>query len=653
LTFRDPGAAHVSVAQIRPGNRRQIVSGHTDGRVRLRTWREATPPKLELGPTVDLVEGGVFSGKVAALAFSSDGRHEYLTAAGDGTSMWWGAMTDPRPARLADQGPRPHHLEQINTLIAWPSPGAAQGAATATVISGSDDTTVRIWELKEGAPHLRGTFTPASVPAEDDAPADPTTTTEMEWVVFTPDGHFDASARGRKQLRFPRRENAGTLDQLDGTRLYSFDLGQRLLSGQPFDKVPELEEPPPIAIEAPAVDPDRPETQLTITLGSRDQHDVRLYHNDVPIRNGLEAEAQPGPGDEPPRITIPVALATGLNTFYAMATVAAPEGSPDSRSPDLEVPFDGPTERGRLHVVALGVGDYQRRRLGYPDRDAEHIAAVLHEHGFQAQGKSGGARIVRTNGDVTPEGVQEAFRDVADQVKGRPQDTVVVFLAGHTGVFDNNRFGLLLPSYKFPAQDASVSQTRDGVVFRSSSGGRFDERTVLPYALIERGLMRLDALNRLVIVDACQAEAINDDAEVQNIRKWVEIRNRRARTSYLMAARRGEPALEIEGLRHGLFTYALLRGMGPGALDRSQEPEEIRSLGLPEDADFNHDGIITTGELDEYAHRALPRIAQSYPHLVARSRAGATGSGPSLEQDLRLQSTNVSFALIPLAGGIP
>ena len=67
--------------------------------------------------------------------------------------------------------------------------------------------------------------------------------------------------------------------------------------------------------------------------------------------------------------------------------------------------------------------------------------------------------------------------------------------------------------------------------------------------------MRLDALNRLVIVDACQAEAILADPQVNAIRKWMEMGSRKARTSYLMATRRGEPGLEVEPLRHGLFTY--------------------------------------------------------------------------------------------------
>ena len=174
---------------------------------------------------------------------------------------------------------------------------------------------------------------------------------------------------------------------------------------------------------------------------------------------------------------------------------------------------------------------------------------------------------------------------------------------------------------------------------------------VLPYYVIAANLMRLKALNRLVIVDACQAEAILEDPQVAEIQKWMEIGSRRARTSYLMAARRGEPALEVDPLRHGLFTYTLLRGMG--AIDPAKDPEEVSKLKLPPDADFNGDGILSTSELDSYVKQNLPEIAKLFPDLVARREAQLPVRGQAtpvakLDQRPRLQTVDVSFPLIPL-----
>ena len=62
---------------------------------------------------------------------------------------------------------------------------------------------------------------------------------------------------------------------------------------------------------------------------------------------------------------------------------------------------------------------------------------------------------------MTPENIEDAFDQVAAEVEGRPQDKVVVFLAGHTGVFDANRFCLLLPTFPFPADAPEVALARD------------------------------------------------------------------------------------------------------------------------------------------------------------------------------------------------
>jgi WD40 repeat protein len=666
VTFRDPrpGARNVTAAVVRPGPARQVATGHRDGLVRLWTWREGQAEAV--GPPLDLVQG-VFSGEVKGLTFGSDGRDQFLAASGDGTSLWLARMSEPRPTPVADLGERPHHVEQINALIAWPPAPGGVAPGPLTLVSGSDDTTVKFWEVRDRALRLRGTFAAAGGRDEAVRPAGPARPAETDWVVYTPDGLFDASARGRELIRLRHTERARAMEQLDDTRFYTFDLGERLLTSTTPDAGAGPEEPPPIAIELPGpVDPGRADARLTITLGSDELQDVRLYHNNVPVRSGLEAEG--GVGDGAParggRITIPVRLVKGPNRFYAMATTARRGETFDSRSPEAEVdyegppePGEGPPEPGRLHVVALGVGDYKRRRLKYAEHDARRLSEVLHSRGFEVDGRSTGHRIVRTNTDATADGVNKAFGELAREVKGRPQDTVVVFLAGHTGVFEKDQFCLLLPSYPFPAEAPRVAQARGGVVARGDLPA-VDPRHLLPYALIEANLMRLDALNRLVIVDACQADAILEDSQVKAIRKWMEIKSRRARTSYLMATRRGEPAVEVDDLRHGLFTYVLLRGLGGDGVNRDLEPQEVARIALPDNADFDHNGEITTGELDRYSRSYLPQLASVFPLVMTRSldegvkRRGAPAPVPvtagDFEQDLRLQGANSSFPLVPL-----
>ena len=119
-----------------------------------------------------------------------------------------------------------------------------------------------------------------------------------------------------------------------------------------------------------------------------------------------------------------------------------------------------------------------------------------------------------------------------------------------------------------------------------------------------------------------------------------------------MAARRGEPAFEVDPLGHGLFTYTLLRGLGavgPGTGDQADQ-----QLGLPPNADFNHDGVLTTAELIAYVNQNLKEIAASSPISSSAARPICPRTAlvlppGELVQHPVLQSFGDPFPLVPLA----
>jgi uncharacterized caspase-like protein len=147
-----------------------------------------------------------------------------------------------------------------------------------------------------------------------------------------------------------------------------------------------------------------------------------------------------------------------------------------------------------------------------------------------------------------------------------------------------------------------------------------------------------------VIVDACRAEAILADGRVRAIQKWLETSAHRARTSYLMAARGDQSALESDLLRHGLLTYAILRGLN--ANPDATEPKPVADLHLAASADFNGDGLLSTSELDAYVKQVLPRLAAILPGTGRGD--GPRGSGSDAGQAPRLQGAEASFVLVPL-----
>lgn len=649
VTFEDPSHRDVTCVQVRPGGDHQLVSGHSDGRLLLWSWQDGS--QRQNAPVQTLAER-FFTGSVRALSFTADGR--YLAGAGSGTMIWLAEM-EPRVRPIRDLGTPPHHFEQINALTFWPDwsgplhlallgllhPGVPVIPAPPrppVLISGSDDTTIRFWDIRNRS--LLAAFCAAST--QDDSPQPtPPGVRELDWVLYTPDGHFDASPEGRELVRFRRGESGERMEQFDSTKLYSFGLTDSIRLGRPPEPVP-LESSPPVAIDPPLRDdPTAAETRLTVSLGSPDLTDLRLYHNGVPVASGLE-DIQP---PLPERHDVQIRLIKGVNRFYAMASR---EGAFDSRSQEVEVFYDGPLEPGRLHVIALGVGNYERERLTFAKRDAEQLSQALYDRRLDP-GQETGNRILLTDNQVSAVEVAKAFSKIARDVKGHPQDTVVLFLAGHAGVFDGERFCLLLPKYPFPADSPLVVASRSADP-PLAPGAKLTADHLLPVSVLTVNLMRMDALNRLVIVDACQAEAILSDPQVNAIRKWMEIGSRKARTSYLMATRRGESALEVEPLRHGLFTYTLLRGMGE--ISPREEQPEILSLKLRPDADYNNDGVITIAELDAYTKEALPPIAELFPDLVVRRAAKPAPRGEQseatrrLEQSLRLQTAQVSFPLI-------
>ncbi len=459
-TFSNPLVrANVTSVAIRPGHPEQVVTGHSDGQVHV--WRfdaKNGGAALEIPRLV----AREFSTAVKALCFTTDGR--YLAASGDGKRIWVGAM-DPQPHRI-DLLDRlgPHHDEQINALITWRGRDAARGDRP-ILISGSDDTTIRLWDLEEKA--LRGTFCAGNTPtAPDVGPVN-----QLDWVLYTPQGLFDASAEATKLVHYRRPgpsraavghdggrkqgelsvglrtlDEAGQLEQLAATHNI-YGLGEELMRGE----VPRLntksEEPPPISIVAPPrTDPTRADARLTISLGAADLEDVRLYHNDVPVPSGWGPGVGRQRGAKSLSVDVPVTLVSGSNRFYVMASR---KNAYDSCSRVVEIDYAAPMKRGQVHVLALGVKNYQRRSLKYAEDDADQISEFLHSRGLDAAGQQGIAHVLH-GADINRKNVELVFDEIARRVEDRPEDTVVVFLAGHTGVFNPQRFCLLLPSYPFP-----------------------------------------------------------------------------------------------------------------------------------------------------------------------------------------------------------
>ena len=106
-----------------------------------------------------------------------------------------------------------------------------------------------------------------------------------------------------------------------------------------------------------------------------------------------------------------------------------------------------------------------------------------------------GQKIVLTDGDVSERSVLDAFATLRREVKGRPEDVVVVFLAGHTDVLKDaagrERFSLLLTPFPFPENAPLIAMNRGVGV--AALNQQLPPGADLPFHVIYRNLSRLEA----------------------------------------------------------------------------------------------------------------------------------------------------------------
>ncbi len=612
-----------TAARVSPGDPHRVATGTRGGVVQLWSWEKGKPKPQRLGDPFKV------NGAVNASVFSPDGRWLAVSGALNKSIRFW-AIPESGAPKPVDFLPRPHHGEQVGALTAWPN--------GTMIVSGGDDTAVRFWDLKDHA--LIGTL----VAQGHDARA-------ADWLAFTPEGLFDGSMPGEAMVKWRVGETIVTLQQSEDTH-HVFQLATAIGQGTKPPGPKLVEDGPQLKIDSPSTDRvvDAREVEMTIWSGDARPSALRLYQNGVPVRG----EADFAPGSSPNFLTTKVILRKGENRFYAMASKPA---AVDGQSNLVTLRYDGPEPPGRVHTLAIGVSRYDKRPLKYAHADAQRIAEYLQSQGVNGNNRPG-ERIVLVDNQVTEPAIEDAFRQLRDAVKGKPEDTVVLFLAGHTDTdAATDQFCLLLPQFPFDRAGPVAAQPNLGVAMRGNlQAGLFqikvDDPDVLPYVVLYNRLTRLEALQRLIIVDACQAGAILEDKAVQNIQRLVEKGSRKVRNSYLLAARRGEPANEADALEHGLLTYTLLHGLKAPGLKLI--PAALGGFPGRPSADLNLDGIVTSDELTSYTEDALPRLAQMFPQVVMRAGnplpapVPAEAGPPELEKRLKLQSTEASFPLISI-----
>ncbi|HYD99190.1 MAG TPA: caspase family protein [Alphaproteobacteria bacterium] len=276
-----------------------------------------------------------------------------------------------------------------------------------------------------------------------------------------------------------------------------------------------------------------------------------------------------------------VPLESGLNRLQISAYNAAQEIEIDpEEQPSLLVRSEfKAVERPVLHLLAIGVDRYAAHgiaELKNAEADAKGIVAALSSEANRKVFSKVEPTLLTGTG-ASAAAIRDAFGAIAR--KARPEDAVVVFLAGHGVALDGR--------YYFLPQDLP-DQKKETIL----AGG-------IGHAFLTEQFQSLKSAQTLVLLDSCFSGAFAvEDALLRQSRDQTFGRQMsHASGRYILSASSSQQeALDGED-GHGVFTGVVLKALA-GQADRDR-----RARG-------NENGEVDTLELMEYAKAEVPEASR-------------------------------------------
>ncbi len=476
------------------------------------------------------------------------------------------------------------------------------------ILSSSRDGTLRVWNVENGSSMV--------LLADGD-----------EWVMFTPDGYFDASRNGGDQVAMVSGAEAFAPDQFAAwfnrpdLILKRFDCGEpnvinhysarykRRLKRMGIREGKLLSKLHVPQAELLAANRDGNFVELALQF-SDDRYNLKRYNiyiNDVPLFGamGKAVTGRNWKGVEK------IELSSGRNKVE-IACVNE-QGAESFRTPTLF--HSDRKEKGDLYFIGFGVSRYQDSRLNlmYADKDVKDLAKL-----FAGMKSTRFNRVhikMVLNAEVTRKSIRAAKQFL---LKAGVNDTLVLFIAGH-GVHDRDQAA----TYYYLTHRADVSNL-------SGTCARFED--------IEAILQGIKPRQKLFLMDTCESgEAEDDDQRFYLSRaasgegraraiRGISVTGKRspapAKRSYLFETDRyiyndlvrRSGAIVLSSSRGGEFSYE------DDHIENGYFTEAIINTFSGYTADVDGDGIISIDELRASVSRS-----------VAESTAGL--QNPTVDRD--------------------
>ena len=448
------------------------------------------------------------------------------------------------------------------------------------LVSGSDDQTVRLWDVdsRENLLTLFHGF-------------------NGEWVAWTPTGHYTASPKGDEMVGWQINRGVDkAADYIKAAQLREHFYSPAIIAntirwrdvpraiahagGTPFRLAQlNVSKAPRFQIIAPPNHSTTRQGQLQVALSFVDTGEpletLQAYVNGRLVDN-LKKWALPQRRNSFEK-TVTLPLQRGDNQIRIIAKNRLNLLAEQT----VQVQYDSrePAQHGTLYLVAVGVSQYQNRNRSL--RFAATDATAFHQTMVAQKGK----RYLKVKHRLLADG---ATRPTAANIKqalalfkqAGPQDTVVLFLSGH-GVYDGR-------DYYFLPYDAKAQRNQ------------WQPDSVIKWDVLQAALQEAKG-RRVLLVDTCHAGGAINPRLIKDASDH-EIIVLSATDTYSVAQ-------ELPELGHGVFTHALLKG-------------------LKGKADFvGEDNVISINELYTYLEFTIKTVTDGSQVPTSNTTAGFKNFG--------------------------
>jgi len=439
---------------------------------------------------------------------------------------------------------------------------------------------------------------------------------QRNWAVVTQDGRFDKS-QITNGLFYVQGLNTFNLDQYFD-EFYSPGLLTEVLKSGKVGKenllvklqqeypAPDIEiiNPKPADIRGLSIgsghnlntEKSTIQVKIKVTSLGGGVGQVSLYHNNKSLANaqirGLGVSGQidcvntvgkkgnPAlPRGESQVYCFNVQLLPGKNTLKAVAkSLKNIESSPWELIIDYKE--KKAIDKPDAYFMIVGINKYKNKKynLNYGKPDAEAIKAVLLKKGKNLFNKIHLSEIY--DAKVTKQSITNTLEQIIS--KANPRDLFLFYYAGH-GVMVDNEQGK--PHFYIAPHDVTGLYREEQIWERGVSAKQLTEYT-----------KRIQARKQLLIMDACQSGGMEDVFALRGAAEEKALKQlSRSSGIFLLASTQSEQyAYEFDKLGHGVFTYAILKGLA-GEAEGS-----------------NEDGKITVRELSAYIDDKVPELTELY-----------------------------------------